>query len=442
MPTTTTTKITTEKEGYDTLKSHLNTDGLANLTESLQLYIKFIEGKKAGKRKKPDIELTKHKVKTGIQEKVELGGNDPDVDNMYSMHIEYDENKQQYIVTYLYGKANLNGNVLARGKKFTWVVSAKKKAIWKALESDISKALAPVSATKIKEDVSKLRTGIANIDKSTRGYVSYAALVGTIGTSMAAMNMYDQENFMGTKPEAIIGAVPVYSIQYLERAKSDRKLKSRAIGDVFLAHQKGNKDILRLDLTLHGLYKFVYLWYLVGLQGEGSGQIKNVSATDIPVIPTNAGLSEAENKPHKVLNYEVHRTFPVITKNHILLNMYLQTIEWHQSVEDGKNVIKVHLLFRKYFPTGAYKVFNAKKDKEGNIIGGSGLELVEKFGGAKRWMEFAIDAVWKMMRMYGEIYGRMLIGDDGQEIHKIDQEAMSSMSKMVTSYSGKFLGIL
>ena len=87
--------------------------------------------------------------------------------------------------------------------------------------------------------------------------------------------------------------------------------------------------------------------------------------------------------------------------------MYLQTIEWHTTIEDGKNVIKVHLLFRKYYPTSAYKVFNAVKDDEGNIIGGSALELQESFGSAKRWMEYSIDMIWKMMRVYGEINGRM-----------------------------------
>ena len=441
MPTT--TQTTTEEEGYETLKAHLNEDGLTNLRKSLQLYIRFAEGKKAARRTKPDIDLTKHKVKTGVQEKVEIGDKDPNVDNMYSRHIKYVEDKQQYVVTYLYGKANLNGNVLAHGKQYTWVVSAKKKAIWKALESDFVDALNPISISAIKENVSKLASGIKKIDTTYRAIAAYGAVAGTIFSASLMMNFYDQGGLLGTKPEAIIGAVPVYSVQYLERAKSDRKLKSRAIGDVFLAHQKGNKDILRLDLTLHGVYKYLYLWYLITLQQEGEASTKNINFDNVKEIMTsNAGLSESENKPHKLLNYEVHKTFPIITKNHILLNMYLQTIEWHQSVEEGKNVIKVHLLFRKYFPTGAYKIFNPVKDNEGNIVAGSGLELVEKYGNAKRWMEFTVDAIWKMMRVYGEIYGRMMIGDDGKQVHEIDQEAASSMSKMVTSYSGKFLGII
>ena len=186
MPTT--TQTTTEEEGYETLKAHLNEDGLTNLRKSLQLYIRFAEGKKAARRTKPDIDLTKHKVKTGVQEKVEIGDKDPNVDNMYSRHIKYVEDKQQYVVTYLYGKANLNGNVLAHGKQYTWVVSAKKKAIWKALESDFVDALNPISISAIKENVSKLASGIKKIDTTYRAIAAYGAVAGTIFSASLMMN--------------------------------------------------------------------------------------------------------------------------------------------------------------------------------------------------------------------------------------------------------------
>jgi len=427
-----------EEDAYDKLSAHLNEDELKKLRKALQLYIYWKEGKKVARRTKP--ELTGEGTTARVDFGTTPGTYDPEEKRMYERHLDYDDDKNEYVVSYLYGRARQPH--IFRGSQVTWRVSAKKKAIWKALESDFAQALKPVSATAIKQNLAKIKDTIASIEKTGRSLAAMSALISVIGTGTSMMTFYDQAGFMG-KPEAIVGAVPVYSVQHLERAKSDRKLKSRAIGDVFLAHQKGNKDVMRLDLTLDGEFKYLYLWYLIALQQQGTADIKNVNTTNIQEITAGSmGVSEPEKKSDKILNYEVHKTFPIITRNHILLNMYLQTIEWHQSVEDGKNIIKVHLLFRKYFPTGAYKVFQQVTDENGNTIGGSGLELAEKYGNQKRWMEFTIDAVWKMIRMYGEIYGRMLIGDDGQKKHVIDQQAVSSMSKLVTSYSGKFLGII
>ena len=58
-----------------------------------------------------------------------------------------------------------------------------------------------------------------------------------------------------------------------------------------------------------------------------------------------------------------------------------------------------------------------------------------------KWLEFTVDLVWKMIRMYGEIYGHLLIKSDGTEKWKLDQEAVSSMTKLMTSYQGKLFGL-
>lgn len=447
MPYIPTNIDTTQEEAFRKLTAHLLEEPQKEIRGMMQAYIKQDAAKKVARRQK--TKLTGKGVSLGLNlpraqlpEGAEIPVQGDTVQKrMFNQEIRYDQDKKKYIISYVYGRADWRG--VFKGTKQEWEVSAKKKAIWKILDTDFARALSPISSASIKEKVGALASGIGEIDKSKRAILSYAAFAGTVGSTALMMNMYDQPNIAGFKPEVIVGAVPIYSVQYLERAKSDRKLKSRAIGDVFLAHQKGNKDILRIDLTLYGKFKYVYLWYFIALQRDGTAETQNVNLTGLPVKPSGSNNSQMENKAHKLLNYDVHRTFPIITKNHIILSMYLQTIEWHQSVQDGKNVIKVHLLFRKYLPTSAYKIFNPVVDTvTGETTGGSGLELIEKFGMAKRWMEFAVDSVWKMMRMHGELYGRMMIGDDGQEVHMIDQQAVSSMDKMITSYSGKLLGVL
>ncbi len=144
------------------------------------------------------------------------------------------------------------------------------------------------------------------------------------------------------------------------------------------------------------------------------------------------------------MNYETHKTFPIITQFAILTDMYLQTIEWHRTVEDGQGVIKYHLLFRKWIPAESYKVFNPVIDKEtGQLIKASSFTMnTGKLGIRSKQFEYTIDFIWKMMRMSGEIYGHMLIKSDGEKVWKLDQEAVGSMQRLVTSYSGKLFGIL
>ena len=76
--------------------------------------------------------------------------------------------------------------------------------------------------------------------------------------------------------DVMVGTVPFYSAQKLERGISDRILKYRAIGDVFLAHQRGATDTLRVDMTLFGPYRGWYLLYLLSLQQSGESKLKEL----------------------------------------------------------------------------------------------------------------------------------------------------------------------
>jgi len=237
----------------------------------------------------------------------------------------------------------------------------------------------------------------------------------------------------GLKPEAIIGPVPLYSVQSMERAKSDRKLKNRAVGDVFLAHQKGNRDIFKVDGTLTGPFRYIYLWMLIQLQKTGQG--KEVNLTQGNILQANA-LTDLTNKvgaKTNALNYEEHRTFPIITQFQIMSNMYLQTIEWHRSVEDGLDVIKYHLLFRKWFRPHRFEVFNSSTSP--NLIEGAQSFSMTSEVSEGRW-EFALDSVWKTARTLGEVWGHIVLGSDGIPSQLVKREALYSIKKLVDGYGG------
>jgi len=437
-----------EKELYTQLKSYLDKDEFEETTQQFKILLDKIHGKNA--KKFQIVGEKKTKAVTGVRLPSTAPGHQgflsyeqiPFSLSIYNKKFINPEDANDLAkvgLSFLYG-TRIGRRVT--GYKYDFSFSAKKKMFYKFIDSEFMKEL--ISIQKVQKNLADIKEKINAIEVSKRKLLSIAALFATLTVGTTMMGIYDQENFAGLKPEVIIGTVPFYSLQMIERAKSDRKLKNRAIGDVFLAHQKGNKDVLRLDLTLSGPYRFIYLAFLAQLQKEGQSIKKNITLSKNALVEdVVAGTSTAEVVDKKVLNYDVHNTFPVITRTAILFNMYLQTIEHHRSVEDGKGVIKVHLLFRKYFPTTAFKVLNPIWDTENNVvIGGSALELGENYGMAKRWLEFTVDAIWKMTKMYGEMYGRMLIGDDGQPRHIIDRQAVSSIDKLMTSYSGKLLGII
>lgn len=443
-----------QKELYNDLKTYLDKDDIKSVVKEYKSLLKQIFNKRINKYKVGGAIEEEEKITKPIQVMRQphgpggLFGTYPGADlhskvyNIKTISPENDNDTAKIGFNFILGP-RIGGRVTV-GEKKNFTLSVRKKYWYAFIKSEFMKEITPTIPRIKKSALKDLKSKIGAIRVEARKAAAVAALIGTLGTGMAVMGIYDQAKIFGLKPEVIIGTVPLYSVQMIERAKSDRKLKNRALGDVFLAHQKGNKDILRIDCTLSGPLRFFYLYFLVQLQKEGEAKQKNISASKEAkqyVETAGAGAWEGIPTDKKVLNYDVHKTFPVITRNSILFSMYLQTIEWHQSVEEGMEIIKVHLLFRKYFPTTAFKVFNPITDDEGNFIGGSGLEVGESYGMARRWLEFTVDAIWKMNQLYGEWHGRMLVGDDGQTRHIIDRQAVSSTTKLITSYSGKLFGL-
>ena len=199
-------------------------------------------------------------------------------------------------------------------------------------------------------------------------------------------------------PEVIVGTMPIYCVQRIERGLSDMVLKYRAIGDVFLAHQKGGMDTLRIDGRLSGPYRKMNLLYLIMLQFIGRTKVKDISQLpNINDIIAASGTSEATDADSE---YPSNVTFPIITQTDIMLDMYLQTIEWHHSIETGGlKFINYHMLFRKYVEPKDVKLFDGKR-----VLDPKPAEA------SRRRLEAALDLAWKMGRIGVESF-RVMIAD-------------------------------
>jgi len=338
---------------------------------------------------------------------------------------------------------DLNNDISEREKRAAEEAIAQAEQI--AVQSAADIAMASLSAT-ITSAVgavpeTTIENTISQIPKKERDYRGALALVTALGSYISLLMLNTR---WGVKPEMICGPVPLYSVQMTERAKSDRKLKNRAIGDVFLAHQKGNRDILRVDGVLDGPLRYTYLWVLVQLQKEGEGKAINLSQSNMPVFAEGApaAIEELETAAKGQLNYEIYKTFPIITQFQILTDMYLQTVEWHRAIEDGQELIRYHLLFRKYFPTNVWRAFNPLDiEDESEPLTSSKFKVYSLGRKNRQWIEAGIDAMWKMWKMFGEIYPHLALQSDGKNVVKIDREALRNYKRLSISYAGKLLGI-
>ena len=103
-----------------------------------------------------------------------------------------------------------------------------------SLSATITSAVGVVPETTIENTISQM-------PKKERDYRGALSLLTALGSYISLLMLNTR---FGVKPEIICGPVPLYSVQMTERAKSDRKLKNRAIGAVFLAHQKETEIFL------------------------------------------------------------------------------------------------------------------------------------------------------------------------------------------------------
>ncbi len=180
-------------------------------------------------------------------------------------------------------------------------------------------------------------------------------------------------NYMPIQPSVVMAGIPMPSIQEISHAMSDKLLKYRATGGIFLAHQPGGEQTLRLVGKAFGRNRFLFLSMLDFLFIYGSAKVVDLFAKAPTVAPWGTpglgkkaqleGVLQPQVDPWKEIlgsnmddgREEQHLTFPVITTSATHTNMYIETYEFTESIENGMNCVTYTIFLRKYVPTYPYK---------------------------------------------------------------------------------------
>ena len=180
------------------------------------------------------------------------------------------------------------------------------------------------------------------------------------------------------KPDVILWMVPLYTVQYYEIARSQDKLKYRAVKGEFMAHQHGGNIGVRIDLILTGPQKNLTLSALQALHlfgdqtnsntpvdgknmfGLGLVTPKNKNLPkNVKNIQSGQELSQENSKPNTSVvdaddwSYQenkAHKTFTMRVQSEIMFDMYIETLVYSVSVKGGKDIIDVNILLRNYVP--------------------------------------------------------------------------------------------
>ena len=192
------------------------------------------------------------------------------------------------------------------------------------------------------------------------------SMVSNITLIATTLSRYYLLNQKRIKPAAVLAGIPLGTVQELSMALSDRILKYRSTGGVFLAHQDGGNESLRIICKAWGKdrYWFLILLDFIFLYGQSKilDMFSNLEAN--PFHPEGKKILSKKDlkETAKIRNpwkefrrknigegrEEYHMTFPVVTKNRIYSSMYLETYDIVNSVDGGMNILTVTLFLRKY----------------------------------------------------------------------------------------------
>jgi hypothetical protein len=94
------------------------------------------------------------------------------------------------------------------------------------------------------------------------------------------------------RPDVMIWWIPVYAVDKVEVAKSDKILKFRSIGGQFFAFQEADNMGIRIDFKLTGPLRFIYLHLFNMLYLYGIGMFKAESIEDLTPRSERTGASQ------------------------------------------------------------------------------------------------------------------------------------------------------
>lgn len=221
----------------------------------------------------------------------------------------------------------------------------------------------------------------ADIQSLTDNKIQFANIINNVTWIMYDLMRY---YFRPDKiePAAMIAGIPLGTVDELSHAMSNRELKYRATHGVFLAHQEGGDRSLRIVGKAWGKNRFLFLsmiqfLFLYGAARQVDLMTDHLYKVQYPeLVPEEdltpklgKGIGETTTNPWQEFyaaaidagNTESHLTFPVVTREGVYSNMYIETYDYVDSVEQGLHVLEYSIFLRKYRPEAA-KDFVAVKE--------------------------------------------------------------------------------
>jgi len=228
----------------------------------------------------------------------------------------------------------ISGGILAGLTAGTGAIYGKLKTYEAKLQADPT-----VDYRTIKLQVSKAKQFLIELASITTSFTTYYFL-----------------NEEKKKPAAVIAGFPIGTVHELSHSISDLTVKYRATGGVFLAHQDGGSQSLRVVLQAFGInrYQFLNMLDLIFLYGQGKMvDLFNLRREPIPFQTeiTKTPWLEFDKNEIDEGGEEAHLTFPIITRNRVYTSMYLETYDVVESIDNGMNLLNISLFFRKYIPS-------------------------------------------------------------------------------------------
>lgn len=230
---------------------------------------------------------------------------------------------------------------------------------------------------------------------SVLGVKDFGAFTNAISLSYMLSKFYFG-NDQPIKPAAVIGGIPLGTVEELSHGISDREVKYRANGGIFLAHQHGGNESLRIVGKAWGPNRFLFLNALDLLFSLGKVKYVDILSeslqpghwnnpnivnyddslsqmTQIGDITENPWQNWQRGVKSKETYEETHITFPVITKNRVYLSMFIETYSWRQSVDrTGMKCVEYTIFFRTYKSPPEYEFaeisFPTKKPDDPPIL--------------------------------------------------------------------------
>jgi len=198
--------------------------------------------------------------------------------------------------------------------------------------------------------------GVGTQPRKARALKDLNAIANAIGVMYTIFKHYFLNlSLAKIPPAAVVGGVPLPHIEELSGAISNLFLKYRATGGVFLAHQSGGEESLRIVGKAFGPNRFIFLDMIQFLFVYGSSTtidyFKNFEeslVTEFEMeVTTNPWIEFQRNSKNQGL-VDAHKTFPVVTKNRIYMSMYIETYTYEEKIELGMETVTYTIFFRKF----------------------------------------------------------------------------------------------